>query len=309
MVKYVLSNNRRKGLSGPAAVLTSLFLVLLIVCPAAASSAVDWDVAPSNPYVGDTLVITGTATDANAELAADVSFEKTVSVSGGEYEYEIDEVEVPSGDNTRFTVKAQGVTDLNVKVKKYVWLPSLSTDAASGVAVISQSHVPAMTYGVKIYGTALEGESGVDLKVTASQTINSDSEGTFRYEYGTGTMPAGDYEINIGGVSKTITLRIRKASGGHSDTPPATIKPARKEEKIPEEPLGSTSREAEVGPGEAPEIGSNSGETEAGTGTGTGTGTETKTPAEKESVLDGNFMVFGIIASLLAITLIWKLRK
>lgn len=305
MVKFVISNHRRKGLSGPSAFLTALFLALLIVCPAAASSAIDWDVAPSNPYVGDTLVITGTATDANAELAADVSFEKTVSASGGEYEYEIYEVEVPSGDNTRFTVKAQGVTDLNVKVKKYVWLPSLSTNASSGVAVISQSHVPAMTYGVKIYGAALEGESDVDLKFTASQTINSDSEGKFRYEYGTGTMPAGDYRISIGGVSKTITLRIRTSSGGHSDTPPATIKPARKEEKTPEEPLEPTIKGSEVDAGEAPVIEVN----EGGPKAGSDSDSESETPAEGESVPGGNSLVFGTIVSLLAIVFIWNMKK
>ena len=299
MEKSVIPSQGRKGLPGPAAALTALFLALLIVCPAAASSALGWDVSPSKPYVGDTLVISGTAAP-NEELATAVSFEKTVPVSGGEYEYEVGEVKVPDGENNRFTVRAEGVKDLNVQVKKYLWLPPLSTDAASGVAVISQSHVPSMTYEVKIYGAALTGESGVHLKVTASSTINSDSEGKFTYKYNTGKMPAGDYEINIGGVSKTITLREKhSSSGGGSGTGSATIKPGKKEEKTPVEPLEPISKEAEPAPEEAPEIESNIGEME----------TETETPAEKEPILDGNFMVFGIIASLLAITLIWKLRK
>ncbi len=295
MEKYV-THHRRKGLPGPAAALTALFLALLIVCPAAAFPSVNWDVSPSDPYVGDTLVITGT-TDANTKLTAAVSFEKTVSVSDGEYEYGIDEVKVPSGENNRFTVRAERVENLNVQVKKYVWLPSLSTDATSGVAVISQSHVPPMTYEVKIFGAALAGESDVNLKVTASQTISADSEGKFSYEYDTDTMPAGDYEINIGGVSKTITLRERSSShGGGSGTGTATIRPKKKPTPALD-PLGPDPREVD-NTTEALEN-----ETEATPGN------ETEAMPESEPLLDGSFMFFGIIASLLTIALIRKMSK
>ncbi|MDD4497874.1 MAG: hypothetical protein PHV51_06980 [Methanosarcinaceae archaeon] len=155
-------------------------------------ASINWDISSENPSLGDTLIIRGTAAP-NEKLRVEVSFEKEASVSDGEYYYEIEEVKIPEGDNT-FTVRAEGVNDLYVRVKKVIWI-NLKEEATDGVASITQSHVPAWTYKVVIDGEAQSGKSTVDLKITAAQTIEADSEGKFEYSYKTSSMPAGDFKI------------------------------------------------------------------------------------------------------------------
>lgn len=67
------------------------------------ATAGEWNVVPSNPYLGDNLVITGNA-NPNQELTAEVSYEKNVIASKGEYEYTVKEVKIPKGNNNLFTV-------------------------------------------------------------------------------------------------------------------------------------------------------------------------------------------------------------
>ncbi|MCQ1535080.1 hypothetical protein FTO70_05130 [Methanosarcina sp. KYL-1] len=306
MKKDIGTHYRQNKLPGFAATLLGLFLALMIVSPALAVPAAEWEVSPSSPYVGDTLVITGT-TDPNVGLRADVSFEKTASVSDGAYSYRLAEVKIPSGEENCFTVEAEPVQSLQVAVKKLIWI-TLNGNVNEGVGTVSHSNVPPLTYEVKIYGNAQEGESSVNLTITASQTITADSEGNFRYEYDTDSMPAGDYEISIGGDSKTITLRERSSSsGGGSGTGSATIRPAEPEEEAPEVTENESEEEGdEDGSSGAITITPDQGADEA---ENTGSETQDKTPEEEEPALNGSFMVFGIIASLLVISLFRKSRK
>ncbi len=298
---------RRKGILSSTACLSVLLLALLLASPLASADAVtEWEVAPSSPYVGNTLVVTGTS-NPDQVLDAEVSFERSVAVSGGEYEYVIDEVKIPDGDNNRFTVRAEGVDDLNVRVKKLIWI-TLSEDAEGGVATISQSHVPPLTYGVKMDGNAQDGQSRVSLTITAAQTINTDSEGNLRFEYDTDGLPAGEYDITIDGVTKTITLKAKSSSGGGSGTGSATIRSVEPKESTPEEENGTkviTIEEArEDGEGSEDEFGEVTGnESEK---EDLESENESETPEEEEPSADGSFMVWGILGSLLVISLIRK---
>ena len=305
MKKDTGNNCRRNGILSSAACLSVLLLALLLASPlASARVATEWEVAPSSPYVGNTLVVTGTSAP-DQVLDAEVSFERSVAVSGGEYDYEIDEVKIPDGDNNSFTVRAEGVKDLNVRVKKLIWI-TLSEDATGGVATISQSHVPPLTYGVKMDGNALDGQSRVSLRITAAQTINTDSEGNLRFEYDTDGLPAGEYDISIDGVTKTITLRAKSSSSGEgSGTGSATIRSVVPEESETQVITIEESQEYEEGP-----------EDEFGEVTGNDTEKEDSeseaeedSPEEEEPSADGSFMVWGIIGSLMVISLIRKSEK
>ena len=305
MKKDTGNNCRRNGILSSAACLSVLLLALLLASPlASARVATEWEVAPSSPYVGNTLVVTGTSAP-DQVLDAEVSFERSVAVSGGEYDYGIDEVKIPDGDNNSFTVRAEGVKDLNVRVKKLIWI-TLSEDATGGVATISQSHVPPLTYGVKMDGNALDGQSRVSLRITAAQTINTDSEGNLRFEYDTDGLPAGEYDISIDGVTKTITLRAKSSSsGGGSGTGSATIRSVVPEESETQVITIEESQEYEEGP-----------EDEFGEVTGNDTEKEDSeseaeedSPEEEEPSADGGFMVWGIIGSLMVISLIRKSEK
>lgn len=142
--------------------LLSVFLLLcLLISPV--SAAVEWDISPSNPTVGDTLKIKGTASPGES-LTAEVSFEKEVPVSGGRYEYSLENIKVPGGNDNRFTVRADRVQNLDVNVKKLIWI-KLHSEASKGVATISQANVPSLTYDILINGDALNKKSSVTLKL------------------------------------------------------------------------------------------------------------------------------------------------
>ena len=171
------------------------------------AAAVEWKISPSNPTLGDTLKIKGTASPRES-IKAEISFEKEIPVSEGRYEYSLKYIKVPKGYDNRFTVRADGVQNLDVNVNKYIWI-KLHSDASNGVATISQAHVPPSTYRILINGDALSEKSSVNLKVTASQTLKADSKGKFEYSYDTSGMPAGEYNIKIGGSEKTIELKSK----------------------------------------------------------------------------------------------------
>ena len=158
--------------------LTSLLLLGLLISPAAA--AIEWKLSPSNPVVGDTLKITGKASPGE-NIRAEVTFEKKIPVSGGRYQLSLNNVQIPDGKDNLFTVRADGVRNLHVGVKKLIGI-NLNSEASKGVATISQAHVPAWSYDILIDGDALNGKSfSVILKVTASQTLKADSKGKFEF--------------------------------------------------------------------------------------------------------------------------------
>jgi len=187
--------------------LLSTFLLLsLLISPAAA--AVEWKISPSCTTVGDTLKIKGTASPGE-KIKAEVSFEEKIPVCGSRYQYLLENIKVPEGKDNLFTVRADGVENLHVGVKKVIWF-NLNSEASNGVATISQSHVPPLTYKILIDGDALSKKSYVCLRVTASQTLKADSKGKFEYSYDTSSMPAGKFNIKIGNVEKTVELKSKE---------------------------------------------------------------------------------------------------
>jgi len=167
-----------------------------------------FEVAPANPVVGDDITISGTGSGDFVDAV--VQFTKTVDVYNGEYEYTIDGVEIPDGDN-RFTVVAEEVQDLNVRVKILFWITK-SANASNGVATVSQTNVPSGDYNIKIDGNAAGGQSNVDLTITATQTMDI-TNGQFEETYSTSNIPPGDFKVTVADESETITLR----SSGSSD--------------------------------------------------------------------------------------------
>jgi hypothetical protein len=193
-----------------------LLLALLLIFPVAASVS-DWEYSPQEPFSGDILSIKGTASH-DEKIDAFVTFEKTVPVSGGEFEYILEDVKIPDGFNNVFKVEANGAENLNVRVKMVVWVTK-SSEASGNTAIVSQSSVPPGTYRIKIDGDAREGVSNVNLKITAFQGIEADSDGEFSYSYGTKAIPSGDFELKVGGITKIVTIESEETSGSISDSP------------------------------------------------------------------------------------------
>ncbi len=210
------SNNLSKKLKKLAFISTSLLLLALLLIFPVAASVSDWEYSPREPVSGDILSIKGTASP-DEKIDAFVTFEKTVPVSGGEFEYILEDVKIPDGFNNVFKVEANGAENLNVRVKMVVWVTK-SSEASGNTAIVSQSSVPPGTYRIKIDGDAREGVSNVNLKVTAFQEIEADSDGEFSYSYSTKAIPSGDFELKVGGMTKIVTIKSKETSGSISDS-------------------------------------------------------------------------------------------
>ncbi len=199
-----------------ALIIASLSIVSLLSISPAVAAVNGWEFSPQKPVSGDILNIQGSASP-EEYIDAFVTFEKTVSVSDGEFEYILEDVKIPEGMNNRFTVEATGAKNLNVRVKMVVWVTK-SSEASGDTAIVSQSSVPSGTYKIKIDGDAGEGVSKVKLKITAFQSIKADSNGEFTYSYSTKSIPSGDFDIKVGGITKTVTIKSEENSGSTSDS-------------------------------------------------------------------------------------------
>lgn len=138
-----------------------------------------------------------------------VSFEKIVPVSSGKFEYTIENIKIPEGFNNFFTVETCEAKNLDVRVKKIIWVTK-SSEASRGTAIVSRSNVPPGTYRIKIDGNAERGHSKVNLKIKASQKVKVDSNGSFNCSYDTTAIPPGNFKINVGSIKKEITLKHKK---------------------------------------------------------------------------------------------------
>lgn len=209
MKKLINSFKRLKHLTF---ITTSLLILVLLSISPVAASVSSWDFSPHNPVSGDTINLKGSASPGD-KVDIYVNFEKTVPVSEGKYEYVLENVKIPEGLSNLFKVEATGAKNLNVRVKMLLWLTK-SSDASGNTATVSQPNVPPGTYTIRIDGDAGEGVSEVNLKITAFQKIEADSDGNFSYSYNTQSIPPGNFEIEVGGIAKEINIQ----SGGSSDS-------------------------------------------------------------------------------------------
>jgi hypothetical protein len=180
--------------------LLSVFLCLIITPRATAYS---WEITPKNPAVGDVMEIKGTGFIGES-VKVTVTFEKEVEVDDGSYEYTLENVVIPSGDNNNFTVQATGADDLNVRAKMLLWITK-SAEAKDGVATVSQKGVPEGTYKIRIDGKS--NASSVKLKIKATQHVKVDEGGNINYEYDTNSIPAGNFEVQVGNSTKQVELQ------------------------------------------------------------------------------------------------------
>jgi hypothetical protein len=183
------------------------FLLLFMTVASPANAKVEyWEVNPENPNSGDTLIISGLASP-EEEIEVSVSFEKTVPVYLREYTYEFENVETLNFNNL-FTVRAEGVEDLKAKMKM-VFAKTESAPADNGVATVSFSGISPGEYKVRVDGTAGDGASGVNLKVTIVQRLKAGKDGRFTYRYRTESVPSGKLEIKLGNSEREIILNTK----------------------------------------------------------------------------------------------------
>jgi len=190
-----------------------ILFIAAILFPSASATVTGFYVTPENPVVGDTITISGTASP-NESVKVIFSFEKPVTPSDGIYLYRIYGIDVPSGSNS-FTVTASDVNDLYVGLLMSLWVTK-SADAIGNIATLSHSNLVSGIYDAKIYGTPMVGTSQVILNITAVQNIDADANGGFVYGYSTNSMPVGDFQLNVGGLTRTITLGDPGSDGGSS---------------------------------------------------------------------------------------------
>ena len=189
--------------------LAAWLLVLAMISIASA-----FEVSPANPSPGEEIVIDGTSAP-NEEVRLRSSFQMDLPVAEGKYEYET-RVEIPQKPN-RFTVTARNVKDLNAGVKMVIWITK-RFEASGGIATVSQSDVPPGRYNLKMFGEASPGATVVPIKVEAETAVRADSEGRYSLAIDTSGIPAGDYNIEGDGDSKTIRI----GSSVPAPTPAAT---------------------------------------------------------------------------------------
>ena len=167
------------------------------------AEVLDFNINPESPFKGDLVTIYGNASS-NEEVRIKISFEKIIPVENGRYIFSISGVKIPEGKNV-FSVTAYDCKNLRVGVKLLLIWITLSSDAKNGIATISQSNVPPGSYDIIIYGES--DKNSVKLKITAIGFVKADENGSFSYSYETSSIPAGDFVISAGGISKTVTLK------------------------------------------------------------------------------------------------------
>lgn len=184
-------------------ILVAFLLILVPTISTSSASVSDFEISPENPVKGDVVKIKGEASPSE-QVPIALSFENDLSVVDGKYEWRLSSVEIPEGKN-RFTVTATNVNNLNVALKILFWI-TRSADATNGTAKISQSNVPAGTRDAKISGKSKSDSNKVNIKVEAGAFLNADATGHFEYKYDSTSIPAGEFEVTVGGITRTVEL-------------------------------------------------------------------------------------------------------
>lgn len=178
-------------------------IIALAICLPASAAVTDFDVSPEDPVKGDEVTLSGNA-QPGEEVKIEISFEREINVQDGKYEFSLDSVKIPEGEN-KFTVIARGCEDLNVSVKMFWKLVGIDigSEAKNGIAKVSRS-APSGTYDIIIHGNS--NQDFVDLEIVATGYVNANENGEFSYSYDTSSIPPGKFKVTVGNVSQTVTL-------------------------------------------------------------------------------------------------------
>jgi len=215
MKSNVLKLNRI-GLKLLFCLLITFLLFFGTTVSSANAKVIDWEVTPEIPKSGDTLVISGLASP-EEEVEISISFEKIVPVYMKEYTYELENIEFLNFNNL-FTIRAEGVESLKVKMKM-ILSKTESTWAEEGTAIVSYSGVSPGAYKVRVEGTAEDGASGVNLEVTTVQKLKAGKDGRFSYIYRTESVPSGKLEIKLGDSRREIEFGSKGKAPVLQDAP------------------------------------------------------------------------------------------
>jgi hypothetical protein len=198
--------------------LSALLFFSLLTFPA---TAVDWKMSPSNPHVGDTLKIKVTASpceDVNASVSHNMSL--PVNACNGRYQLVLNNLPVAEWKNNIFNVSTHGVKNMNITDGESVfghWIwASWHINAVDGTATVVQRDPPItdllfFNNKIIISGDALECRDSVLLNVTINETLTADSKGSFKFDYDTTALPAGEYVLTIGNKTQKIELQESKS--------------------------------------------------------------------------------------------------
>ena len=232
----------RAGLNPLFCLLIILILFFAATVSPAVAKVTDWKVNPENPKIGDTLIISGLATP-EEEVEVSVSFEKTVPVYLREYTYEFENIEILNFNNL-FTVRAEGVENLKVKMKM-VLSKTESAWADEGIATVSHSGISPGEYRVRVDGMAEDGASGVNLKVTTVQKLKAGKDGQFSYRYSTGSVPSGKLEIKLENSEREIIFDAKGNAPALQTLPAFQVQASGEpEERKTSEPMAFTGKES-----------------------------------------------------------------
>lgn len=188
-----------------------LLLLAFLFIPTAYGAVTGVTITPSNPEQGETveIVIQG---DPAEQVSMSIDYAGDVPVSAGKYLIELNNIEIPSGPNNVFA-RATGVENLKVAVWMGFWV-TITQNANGGTATMSQSNIPGGNFNIQVKGDALSGISEVHLTFSADITITLDGSGRYTYSYKTTNIPPGVLDVDVGGITRSITLT---ASSGSSD--------------------------------------------------------------------------------------------
>jgi hypothetical protein len=177
-------------------------LFLLIIASPFVVKSNDFTVTPSNPVVGDPITIKGTVTP-NTQISVQVSYDQSLPVLKGAYQLILKGIVIPTGSNS-ITVKATNVKSMSVGLKQKVWT-TVTAKVLNRVSTLTQNNLLSGTYDAIIYGNSEA--SSIQLSVTASKTLTTDSKGNFIYVYNSAGMPKGKYTVKVGDITKSIVLK------------------------------------------------------------------------------------------------------
>ncbi len=165
--------------------------------------AQEWKVSSDTVKKGDVFTIEG-RTEPDSAVRMDVSFSDNIPVIDGKYKKEFKDVDISFIPN-QFIVETTDIADMTFTVHMIIpFRKRLS--ATEGKCTYIDKDVPPGTYDITIDGRPGEGVASIPMTIKASQSLISDKEGNFTYNYNTGPFPPGTVSVSIGEQEKKVRI-------------------------------------------------------------------------------------------------------